>query len=253
MGPVIHHLNCGTMCPRLGPRLGLVDREPGHLVARCLLIEDSSGLILLDTGFGAKDIATPSRLGPARFVIEPRLDPTETALTQVKAVGHDPADVRHILVTHLDLDHAGGLTHFPKAKFLAGKNEIRYAYWPEAEKRWAFILNDYIPTRGYDWLELDRDFDMFGDGSLQFLLTPGHTPGECSLLVNLPSRKILLTGDTVHVREAVGPEATMPLDTDPIQSVISIKRIKAIRDMYDATMWITHDPRDWKEYPHKVE
>src|SRR6202035_1950636 len=104
------------MCPRVGPRLGLVDREPGHLVARCLLIEDSSGLILLDTGFGAKDIATPSRLGPARFVIEPRLDPAETALTQVKAVGHDPAEVRHILVTHLDLDHAGGLADFPNAE-----------------------------------------------------------------------------------------------------------------------------------------
>jgi glyoxylase-like metal-dependent hydrolase (beta-lactamase superfamily II) len=116
-----------------------------------------------------------------------------------------------------------------------------------------FILDDFVPTRGYDWLELDRDLDLFGDGALQFLYTPGHTPGECSLLVNFPNRTYLLTGDTVHLRAAIDQEATMPLDTDPIASVKSIKIIKAIRDMQGATVWITHDPEDWKEHPHRVE
>jgi N-acyl homoserine lactone hydrolase len=88
---------------------------------------------------------------------------------------------------------------------------------------------------------------------LQFLYTPGHTPGECSLLVNASNRKFLFTGDTVHLRAAVDMEAGMPIDTDPYQSMMSIHRIKAIRDIQGATMWITHDPDDWKEYPHKVE
>jgi glyoxylase-like metal-dependent hydrolase (beta-lactamase superfamily II) len=115
------------------------------------------------------------------------------------------------------------------------------------------VLEDYLPTRGYDWLELGCDFDLFGDGSLQFLLTPGHTPGECSLMVRLSNRNILLTGDTVHLREAIDREATMPLDTDPSQSTHSIRRLKAIREMYDATLWITHDPEDWSEIPHIIE
>ena len=92
---------------------------------------------------------------------------SDTLDQQIKNVGYKPEDVKYVILSHAHLDHAGGMTYFPKAKFLAGKNEIRYAYWPEAEKRWAFILNDYIPTRGYDWLELDQDFDLFGDGSLK--------------------------------------------------------------------------------------
>ena len=73
------------------------------------------------------------------------------------------------------------------------------------------------------------------------------------MLVNLPNRKILLTGDTVHLRAALNQEATMGIDTDPIQSVKSIRRIKVLRDMHDATVWITHDPEDWKEHPHRIE
>lgn len=72
------------MCPRAAPQLGLVNRNPGHLVARCVLIEDASGLVLIDTGFGTRDIATPARLGPARFLLSPRLEPAETALTQIR-------------------------------------------------------------------------------------------------------------------------------------------------------------------------
>ena len=218
------------------------------------LIEHPKGLVLFDTGCNPKIIDDAvGYWGEVAAHLPLVWKKSDTLDQQIKNVGYKPEDVKYVILSHAHLDHAGGLTYFPKAKFIAGKNEIRYAYWPEPDKRWAFILNDYIPTRGYDWLELDQDFDLFGDGSLKFLLTPGHTPGECSLLVNLPSRKILLTGDTVHVRAAVGPEATMPLDTDPLQSVISIKRIKAICEMHDATMWITHDPQDWKEHPHKVE
>ena len=77
--------------------------------------------------------------------------------------------------------------------------------------------------------------------------------GESTLVVNLPNRTIVLPGDTVHLRAALDQEATMGLDVDPIASVHSLKRIKALRDMTGATVWITHDPDDWKEHPHKVE
>ncbi len=70
------------------------------------------------------------------------------------------------------------------------------------------------------------------------------TPGECSLMVRLSNRNVLLTGDTVHLREAIDREATMPLGTDPNQSTHSIRRLRVIREMYDATLWITHDPED---------
>ena len=160
------------------------------------------------------------------------------------------AGVKYVVVSHLHLDHSGGMFMFPKAKFLIMANELRYAYWPDPDRRWAFIFDDFVPTRAFDWLELDGDFDLFDDGSLHLLKTPGHTPGESSLYVRLPNRKIVLCGDTTHLRAALEAEATMPLDTDPVQATLSIKRLKAIRDMHEATIWISHDPDDWAELPH---
>jgi glyoxylase-like metal-dependent hydrolase (beta-lactamase superfamily II) len=73
------------------------------------------------------------------------------------------------------------------------------------------------------------------------------------VLVELPNRKFLLTGDTAHLRAAVNQGATMGIDFDPTQSIRSLQRIKMIRDIQGATMWITHDPEDWKEHPHRID
>ena len=100
----IHHLNCGTCCPwggRIfdGSSHGLLR---GHIVCHCLLLETDAGLVLVDTGFGRKDVARHGRLsGFFRFLNQPQFREEETPAAQIRALGHDPADVRHILVTHL--------------------------------------------------------------------------------------------------------------------------------------------------------
>jgi glyoxylase-like metal-dependent hydrolase (beta-lactamase superfamily II) len=105
----IHHLDCCTMSPRF-TRV----RLPSH----CLLIEtEAHGLVLVDTGIGVEDVRTPRRLG-AFFGPMMQVDPSKThmpALAQIKAIGHRREDVRHIVLTHLDFDHAGGLPDFPEA------------------------------------------------------------------------------------------------------------------------------------------
>jgi N-acyl homoserine lactone hydrolase len=218
------------------------------------LIEHPKGLVLFDTGCNPKVIDDAvGYWGDVAKSLPIKWSKNETLDKQIQGVGYKPEDVKYVILSHAHLDHAGGLAYFPKAKFIVGANELRYAYWPDPDRRWAFIMNDYVPTRGFNWIELGQDLDLFGDGALEFLYTPGHTPGECSLLVKLPHREVLLTGDTVHLRAAITAEATMGIDTDPIQSVISLQRIKAIRDIRGATMWITHDPEDWKEHPHKIE
>ena len=115
----VHHLNCGTMCPRgarlLAGRGGLL--EPTKLIAHCLLIESGGSLVLVDTGFGLGDVRDPKRLGqPFRAMVRPRTSERETAVRQVAALGLDPAAVRDIVVTHLDLDHAGGLRGLPRRR-----------------------------------------------------------------------------------------------------------------------------------------
>jgi glyoxylase-like metal-dependent hydrolase (beta-lactamase superfamily II) len=110
----IHHLDCGTMCPVAGRWLV---GEPGEMVCHVLLIETArDGLLLVDTGFGGADCAMPARLPRAfRTLTRPRLDRAQTAAAQVERLGFAREDVRHVVVTHLDLDHAGGLGDFPRA------------------------------------------------------------------------------------------------------------------------------------------
>ncbi len=109
----IHHLDCGTMCPILGK---LTVNEMGIMVCHCLLVESPAGLILVDTGYGLGDCADHKRLHILlRLSSRPRLDPAQTAVRQIEALGFRAADVRHIVVTHLDVDHAGGIGDFPAA------------------------------------------------------------------------------------------------------------------------------------------
>src|SRR5688500_9752598 len=115
----VHHLNCGTMCPRgskfVTGRGGWL--EDGTMVCHCLLIESGEGLILVDTGVGTVDVENPKGITPVRRgIVRPRLAREETAVAQVEALGFSPGDVRQIVVTHLDFDHASGLPDFPEAE-----------------------------------------------------------------------------------------------------------------------------------------
>ena len=151
----IHHLNCATMCPPARP---LVEgtgawHEAGRMVCHCLLVETPRALVLVDTGLGLADLAAPrARLGGLfRALTRPVLDPAEAAVNQVRALGFDPADVRHVVATHLDVDHAGGLADFPGAavhvaqaeldaasrpRGLHAKQRYRQAHWAHGP-RWA--------------------------------------------------------------------------------------------------------------------
>src|SRR5262249_46682078 len=88
------------------------------MVAHCLIVEtERDGLVLVDTGFGTRDVEGLTKLSPVfRHVVGPMLDRKETAIAQVEALGFEATDLRHVVVTHLDVDHAGGLVDFPHAK-----------------------------------------------------------------------------------------------------------------------------------------
>lgn len=100
----VHHLNCGSM-----------DAPGSALVCHVLLVESDRGLVLVDTGFGLRDCENPARVGPFRHVIRPAFDPAETAARQIETLGFRRTDVRHIVVTHFDFDHIGGIGDFPNA------------------------------------------------------------------------------------------------------------------------------------------
>ena len=116
----IHHLDCGPMRPPGGALMdGVSSGLFGRLTCHCLAIEtDRDGVVLVDTGFGLRDMMRPWPRLPYlnAGVLRIRFDPDRTALRQIKRLGFSPRDVRHIVMTHLDFDHAGGLIDFPHAR-----------------------------------------------------------------------------------------------------------------------------------------
>src|SRR5262245_48255579 len=114
---IVHHISAATLCPASARLVngtgGLL--SPGRMVCHCWLVESDDGLILVDTGIGQADLSdVAGRLGRwFQWAVRPDTDPGTTALGQIARLGFDPRDVRHIVPTHLDLDHAGGLPDFP--------------------------------------------------------------------------------------------------------------------------------------------
>lgn len=216
------------------------------------LIEHPKGLVLFDTGCSPKAAVDPVGYWGAELtaILNPSYTPDLAVDRQLKLLGYKLEDVKYVIVSHLHLDHSGGLAMFPGAQCLIMKGELSYAWWPEPRHRSGFILNDLLPTRGFDWREFEDDTDVFGDGSLQMLKTPGHTPGSSSLLVQLPHRSILLTGDAVHIRAQLDTLTPMDIDWNQSMAIESLKRVRDIRESGEVRVWINHDPKDWAELPH---
>ncbi|RUO88335.1 MBL fold metallo-hydrolase [Corallococcus sp. AB018] len=220
-GMRIHHLNCGTLCPASARFVtgsgGLFERA--RMVCHCLLLETSRGLVLVDTGLGTRDVQdAQGRLGQ-RFVRRntPRLDPAETALAQVERLGFRREDVRHIVPTHMDLDHVGGLSDFPDAQVHIFGDEHAAAVVPPV----AGARHGYKPVQwahGPKWsryaVEGERWFGfeavrLIPGLDAEVLLVPltGHTAGHCGVAVKGPGGWVLHAGDAYFSHHEVDPVA----------------------------------------------
>jgi glyoxylase-like metal-dependent hydrolase (beta-lactamase superfamily II) len=187
----IRHLNCATMSPSLSMSGRMA---PARMVAHCLLVEGDQGLTLVDTGFGTADLAGKRMGRPFIKIANPALDPAETAVAQVRAAGYDAADVTDIVLTHLDLDHAGGLGDFPDARVHVFADELAAA----TARATLGERNRYLPAQwahGPRWIEHAVDgegwlgFDAVKVLSDDVLMVPlhGHTRGHCGVAVRRPS------------------------------------------------------------------
>lgn len=221
----IHHLNCGTMCPfcqRLMNDRGGSWTEPGKLVCHCLLIETPDMLVMVDTGMGTHDIANPRRRlgGVQPPLFKPKLLLEETALHQVRALGHDPRDVRHIIPTHLDGDHAGGLSDFPEARVHVLPAELRQITHPDWRERQRFQAAQF--AHGPHWVVHDQGGgeDWFGFEGIRaipglgtdVLIIPliGHTRGHVGVAVRDGDKWLLHCGDAYYHHSQMTAKPDVP-------------------------------------------
>jgi glyoxylase-like metal-dependent hydrolase (beta-lactamase superfamily II) len=206
----IHHLNCISSCPLGG---ALMDGHSmslrGRLTCHCLLVETNETLVLIDTGFGLRDVADPrSRLSSFFLtLLSPDFREEFTAIRQIAALGYDPGDVRHIVLTHLDFDHAGGLDDFPHARvhMLSKEREVaeaqrtlldRMRFRPQQwSRRDQWVV--YPAMSGERWYEFECVRNLQGvPPEILLVPLPGHTLGHAGVAVERTGGSwILQAGD----------------------------------------------------------
>jgi glyoxylase-like metal-dependent hydrolase (beta-lactamase superfamily II) len=215
------------------------------MICHCLLIETEQGLVLVDSGLGLADVESAlERLGREFVALaRPTLDPAETALRQVEALGFAAGDVRHVVLTHLDVDHAGGMGDFPHARvhLLQDEHDAAMARITRLERRryrpmhWAHDPKwELYRPRGEPWFGFECVRELTGLPP-EILLIPliGHTRGHAGVAVQVGDSFILHAGDAYFNRGELDPDKRRcPAFLDLFQRIVEIDGAARLRNQH---------------------
>lgn len=213
------------------------------------------GLILFDTGINhlvADPETAETHCGPGLreaygaqgFTREHAVD------AQLGRLGHRTSDIAYVIYSHLHLDHAGGMGYFPDAVHVVQHDELRHAWWPDRWTARGYAYNDIRDTRGFDFLELDGDTDLFLDGSVRVFRTTGHTPGHQGIVLDLDNQgRIAFLGDAAHLQEALEGNVPMTSDWNIEEKLLTYGRIRALARA-GVRIFLSHDPDHFAALPH---
>ncbi|MBR0839418.1 N-acyl homoserine lactonase family protein [Bradyrhizobium liaoningense] len=229
----LYVLNCGEGTAgdisRWTP--GLNEGKTMDFVDTCYLIRHAKGWFLWDTGIADSVAAMPNGLVPADPKAVTWRRP-KTLAAQLEQLGLKPDDVKAMAVSHTHPDHTGNVELFPQAVLYVQKAEYD---WPGANNEPRFK-----PSHPVELLAGDKD--VFGDGSITILSTPGHTPGHQSLLVKLPKTgAVILSGDAVHFKDNWDNRRVPSMNVSKDQSAASMQKIADTLAKEKAQLWINHD------------
>jgi glyoxylase-like metal-dependent hydrolase (beta-lactamase superfamily II) len=209
------------------------DGKKQQLVVSCYLVQHGADYLLWDTGLPTAPAGTAAAI-----------------VGQLAQVKLQPEAIKFVGISHYHGDHTGQASAFPQATLLIGKGD-----WD--------VLTAAPPVQGVNtealkhWISgggkveaVPRDKDVFGDGTVVMLDTPGHTPGHHALLVRLKGKgDVLLSGDLTHFRENYDSNGVPSFNTNRADTLASLDRFKETAKNLKATVIIQHDPRDIEKLP----
>jgi len=252
-GVRLYTLDCGHYAQtdmRVLSDTGEYDGKTGSLAGPCFLIRHSKGLMLWDTG----DPNPQAKLEPgANPVSTPTKPLGVTLVSQLKMLGIYPEDITYVAFSHLHGDHVGNAALFRSATWILSRKELDWAMKNPLGSSGPEFIAAYknAKTQILDpEYNLEKDYDVFGDGRVKILNTPGHTPGSLSLEVKLErSGTVILTGDLFQTRENRKYRRVPEENFSRAESLASMDRIEAIAKITRARVIVQHDEEDFESLP----
>lgn len=222
------------------------------------LIKHPQGNVVIDGG-NAIEAAIDKRghWGAVVDAYDPVMQVSENCVDQLKLVDVSPQSIRFVVQSHLHLDHTGAIGRFPKATHIVQRVEYDYAFKPHWFSAGAYIRADF-DRPGLNWKflggEYTDNYDLFGDGTVRMIFTPGHSPGHQSFLITLPkSGPILLTIDAAYTMDHWENKALPGLVVSSAQAADSVAKLRKLAADTGAMVVTGHDPVTWEGFrkaPH---
>jgi N-acyl homoserine lactone hydrolase len=220
---------------------------PMSLSCNAYLIRHSAGLLLWDTGTSDDMAAEPDGRIVAHGI---RGLVRKTMTSQFAELGIPPNDVTHLVLSHAHYDHVGNCRLFGNARWIVQRAEYEAMFGSNPE-RFGYLADLYEPLRESPTEIVEGDHDIFGDGAVRLIFTPGHTMGHCSLLIRLPnSGPVVLSGDVAHNRENFRLRRVPAFNADKAATVSSIEKVEAMLARENAALWINHDTEQSASLAH---
>jgi len=202
---------------------------PIELSDNCYLIHHAQGWFLWDTGLADAIAAKPDGVTMPNGM---HMTKPKTLAAALAELGVTPADIKAMAVSHSHPDHIGNVEELPQVMLYVQKAEYD---WPGEGGAPRFNPNHPVT-------KLEGDHDVFGDGSVVIISTPGHTPGHQSLLVRLPQTgAVVLSGDAAHFKDNWDNRRVPGFNFSKEQTLASMQRIADILQKEHAQLWINHD------------
>lgn len=217
------------------------------------LITHPRGNVVIDGGCAVECADDPVRhWGPASEVYWPLFDREQGCANQLEAHGFKLEDVRYVLQSHLHLDHSGAIGRFPNATHVVQRREYEYAFTADWFAAPGYIMSD-INQPDLDWHLLEGsqtdNFDLYGDGVIRTIFTPGHSPGHQSFLINLPNTgPVLLAIDASYTMDHWNEQCLPGFLTSAVEAARSVQKLRMIAAQTGAMVATGHDPDIWPTF-----
>ncbi|MGH1337890.1 MAG: N-acyl homoserine lactonase family protein [Aureispira sp.] len=199
------------------------------------LIQHPKGWVMWDAGLS--DELIHQKEGIEAWIFH--LSMKKTLLSQFEDIGIHPSDIDYFAFSHIHNDHTGNANYFKSATLVMQEKEYDIAFNPNQRP---INYNDYSELENSEVIKLNGDYDLFGDGTIQFIATSGHTPGHQSLLVRLEETgSVIISGDIAYYKENYQNKGIPTFNINKEESLVSIKNIQQLVKRENAQLWIQHD------------